>query len=90
VPRKTQTDEWAAGRKRLDADLLARAEKIYEKLAALAEEGDLKAMQLFFKELAAAESRVRSRSPADGEVEIISEVVPPNNKNKGRRPKKEP
>jgi regulator of protease activity HflC (stomatin/prohibitin superfamily) len=88
VPRKSKYADWTAERRRLDAELLARAEKIYKKLAAQAEEGDLKAMQLFLKELAEADGRAASRAPADADVEIISEVVPPNNKNKGRRPKK--
>jgi hypothetical protein len=87
VSSENKTDGWAVGRKRLDAELLTRAETIYAKLAALAEGGDLKAMQLFFKELADAESRIASLSPTDGDVEIIYEVVPPNQKNKGRRPK---
>jgi hypothetical protein len=89
VPRKKKSADWAAERRRLDAELLARADKIYKRLAALAEKGDLKAMHLFFKELADAEGRAASRAPTDADVEIISEVVPPNNKNKGRRPKEE-
>ncbi len=88
MPRKKKSADWAAERRRLDAQLLARADKIYQKLAALAKEGDLKAMHLFFKELADAEGRAALRAPADADVEIVSEVVPPNNKNKGRRPKK--
>lgn len=87
MPRKNKSADWAAERRRLEAELLARAEKIYEKLAALAEEGDLKAMQLFFRELADAEGRAATRAPADAGVEIISDVASPNNKNKGRRPK---
>lgn len=88
MPRKNKSADWAAERRCLDAELLRQAPKIYRKLAALAEKGELKAMQLFLKELADAEGRAASRAPADADVEIISEVVPPNNKNKGRLPKK--
>ena len=87
MPRKKKSADWAAERRRLDAELLARAEKIYKKLAAQAEEGDLKAMQLFLKELAEAEGRTRISGGVDP-TDITYDVVSPNNKNKRRDAKK--
>jgi len=84
--RKLTSAVWAASRRRLDAYLLSRAARVYEVLADRAEEGDYKAVQLFLKELEAAHERARQPGGGEGAVEIISEVVPPENphKNKGR------
>jgi hypothetical protein len=86
--RKLTSAVWAASRRRLDAYLLSRAARVYEVLADRAEEGDYKAIQLFLKELEAAAERARQPG-GEGTVEIISEVVPPENshKNKGRNAK---
>ncbi len=86
--RKLTSAVWAASRRRLDAYLLSRAARVYEVLADRAEEGDHKAIQLFLKELEAAAERARQPG-GEGAVEIISEVVPPENshKNKGRNAK---
>ena len=87
--RKLTSAVWAASRRRLDAYLLSRAARVYEVLADRAEEGDYKAIQLFLKELEAAAERARQPGGGEGAVEIISEVVPPENshKNKGRNAK---
>ncbi len=90
--RKLTSAVWAAARRRLDAYLLGRAARVYEVLADRAEEGDYKAIQLFLKELEAAHERARQPGGGEGAVEIITEVVPPENSHnhKGRNAKAKP
>jgi len=74
-------------RERLDDDLRGYAATLYKNLVGKASDS-VTAAERLLKELADAEGRAASRARADADVEIISEVVPPNNQNKGRRPKK--
>jgi hypothetical protein len=83
--RELTSAVWGAARRRLDAYLLSRAARIYEVLADRAEEGDYKAIQLFLKEFEAAFERARQPGGGEGAVEIVTEVVPPENTHKNKR-----
>ncbi|UCH77631.1 MAG: hypothetical protein JSU81_07820 [Candidatus Coatesbacteria bacterium] len=88
MPSKKKPASWRDDRERLDRELLRRAPEIYKKLAELAAGGDLKAIQLVLKELGEADGRAGASGGGVELKEITYDVVPPNNKRKGRQPKK--
>ncbi len=88
--RRLTSEVRVALRERLDDDLRGYAATLYKNLVGKASDS-VTAAERLLKELAEAEERARrKRGGVDSVVEIIAEVVPPDNKDKRPRPKKEP